>query len=106
MGEKVKGRKRHALVDTPGFLLDICIASGSVSDNQRFFSKLYCFSIGSENIGDHSYQGAPLKKSLLVRVLSLKLLKSHLVGSAFIMKSGKLNGSLFRGNLPFCLGDR
>lgn len=44
MEKKIKGRKRHLMVDTLGLLLGCCVTTANISDNQgakEFIKRFY-----------------------------------------------------------------
>lgn len=75
----MKGRKRHAIVDTQGFLLDVCITAGNISDKQGLCQllerKAETFKGVKKVWADHSYQAESLKKIALECGIELEIVK-------------------------------
>ena len=77
--KKIKGRKRHILVDTQGLLLAVNITAGNISDKQGFCQLLekkeQSFPFVKKVWADHSYQGEPLRKMVLEYGIELEIVK-------------------------------
>ncbi len=75
--KKIKGRKRHILVDTQGFLIKATITAGNISDKQGFCqlleSRERSFPFIKKVWADHSYQGEPLRKMALEHGIDLEI---------------------------------
>jgi putative transposase len=77
--KKIKGRKRHILVDTQGLLLTVNITAGNISDKQGFCQLLekreQSFPSVRKVWADHGYQGEPLRKLALEYGIELEIVK-------------------------------
>ena len=77
--KKIKGRKRHILVDSQGNLMKAHIAGANISDKQGLTQLLEnkgsCFPFVKKIGADHGYQGVPLKNTTLEHGIELEIVK-------------------------------
>lgn len=77
--KKIKGRKRHILVDSQGNLIKANITGANISDKQGFSQLLekkeLCFPFVKKIWADHGYQGTPLKEIALGHGIELEIVK-------------------------------
>ena len=77
--KKIKGRKRHILVDTQGLLLKVNITAGYSSDKQGFCqlleSKEQSFGCVKKVWAEHGYQGESLKEIAFEYGIELEVVK-------------------------------
>lgn len=77
--KKIKGRKRHILVDSQGNLIKVSITGANISDKQGFNQllekKKSCFPFVKKIWADHGYQGERLKKIALEHEIELEIVK-------------------------------
>ena len=77
MGKKIKGRKRHIIVDTLGLLLGCHITTANISDKQgarEFLNQFYLPCI-QKIWADQGYDGVPLDAFCKDKGIELELVK-------------------------------
>ena len=78
-GKKIKGRKRHLLVDTEGFILNCFVTSAGLSDQQGLFgildNSINQFPRLSKIWADSGYQGIEPKAYCQSYQLDLEIVK-------------------------------
>jgi transposase len=77
MGKKIKGRKKHIMVDTLGLLLGCHVTTANISDNQgskEFLNRFYLPCI-QKVWADQAYAGVSLKLAYADRGIDLEIIK-------------------------------
>ena len=75
--KKIKGRKKHIMVDTLGFLLGCHVTTANISDNQgtKEFLKRFYLPCVQKVWADQGYVGVPLKVFYAERGVDLEIIK-------------------------------
>ncbi len=76
-GKKIKGRKKHMMVDPLGLLIGCCVTTANISDNQgaKEFAKRFYLPCIQKVWADQAYDGYPLKQIYAENGIRLEIVK-------------------------------